>query len=766
MTRSSLAVFIAAASLVLGTSLASAQQPTGDDPGSFDGPPAPSPPEVMSREGGFDATVRAFRATEPVRVDGQLDEAWYRSVPPITGFIQSLPDEAAPATEKTEVWITFDETNVYIGARVWDSAPESDWIANELRRDTNQLRQNDTFGVMFDTYLDRRNGVMFYTNPLGAMADFSITNEGNFNPDWNPVWDVRTGRFDGGWTVEMAIPFKSLRYRPGSEQIWGVQLRRVIRRKNEWAHLTLIPRSAVGTGAQGALRISDAGTLVGIEAPPPSRNLEVRPYAIAGLRSDRIEASELSNDLYGDAGLDVKYGVTESLTLDLTYNTDFAQVEVDEQQVNLTRFNLAFPEKREFFLEGRGIFEFASVGVGGAGRRTSDVPTLFFSRRIGIHDGALVPIVAGSRLTGKVGRFDVGALSVQTNDAPEVGAASTNFSVLRLRRDILRRSSIGALFTHRSRSLVADGSNQTFGVDATFSFFDNLTLVGYLAGTETPELAGSEESYRGAFNYNGDRWGLQLDHLFVGESFNPEVGFLRRNGFRKNSVSARFSPRPSSIESIRQFTFQSNLEYLTDAEIGYVELRERRGDLGIEFESSDGFGATISDTYERLVVPFRIAPDVTIQPGAYSYRDFNVSYTFGLQRPISGNASLSRGTFFTGDRTSLGLSRGRIEVLPQLSIEPSISFNWIDLPEGSFTAHIAAARANYSFTPRMFLSGLLQYSSSNDTVNTNVRLRWEYARGSELFIVYTDARNMDVFDRFSELSNRGLVIKINRLFRP
>ena len=329
------------------------------------GPPPPSPPETVSRDGQGGATLRAVRVTEPVRLDGVLDEAFYQTLPPVSDFLQSGPGEGDPATERTEVWIVFDDDNVYVSARNWDSAPESEWVANEMRRDTNQLRQNDTFGVMFDTFYDRRNGVMFYTNPLGALAEFAITNEGNPNTDWNPIWDVRTGRFEGGWTVEIAVPFKSLRYRPGRVQVWGVQFRRAIRRKNEWTYLTYLPLSVSGGGAGGAFRVSMAGTLVGIEAPPAGRLVEIKPYAISGLETDLGADPVVENDLRADAGLDVKVGITENLTADLTFNTDFAQVEVDERQVNLTRFNLSFPEKREFFLEGRGIFNFAPASPAG-----------------------------------------------------------------------------------------------------------------------------------------------------------------------------------------------------------------------------------------------------------------------------------------------------------------------------------------------------------------------------------------------------------------
>ena len=291
-------------------------------------PPPPVPPEVISRDTAGHATVRAVRLTEPFRLDGTLDEAVYRSVPPIGDFIQSLPKEGAPATERTDVWLMFDDDNLYVGARCWDSAPPRQWVANEMRRD--QLVNNESFGIAVDTFLDRRNNFTFYTNPLGGRQDFAITDEGNANLDWNPVWDARSGRFDGGWTVEMVIPFKSLRYMSGTSQVWGIQMRRAIMHKNEWTHLTQLPASIAG--AQAFWRMSMAGTLVGLDLPPASRNFEIKPYASSRITTDRTVTPAVSRDADGDFGIDAKYGVTANLTLDLTYNTDFAQVEVDQRK--------------------------------------------------------------------------------------------------------------------------------------------------------------------------------------------------------------------------------------------------------------------------------------------------------------------------------------------------------------------------------------------------------------------------------------------------
>src|SRR6185369_15073661 len=319
---------------------------------ALDGPLPPIAPEVISRDEGGKVTVRAIKLTAPLVLDGKLDEEVYAQERSFGGFLQVAPKYGAPETERTEVWVMYDTEYMYVTCRCWDSASPDEWIANELRRDTNQLRQNDHIGVSFDTFYDRRSAFLFYTNPLGARADYSVVDEGAPNSDWNPVWESRTGRFEGGWIVEMAIPFKSLRYRSGPDQVWGFQMRRSVRRKNEWTYLTPVPQ--ILAGPQAFNRISSGGTLVGLDLPAAGKNLEIKPYAIASVTSDRVRTPPVSNDLTGAVGGDLKYGLTANLTADFTYNTDFAQVEIDEQQVNLTRFSLFFPEKRDFFLEDEG----------------------------------------------------------------------------------------------------------------------------------------------------------------------------------------------------------------------------------------------------------------------------------------------------------------------------------------------------------------------------------------------------------------------------
>ncbi len=418
------------------------------------GPPPPVPPAVISRDAQGNATVRAIRLSAPLDLDGRLDEPVYTEVPPLNEFIQAIPNEGAPASELTEAWIMFDDDNVYVSARMHESVPEREWVANEMRRDL--IRTNDNFGLIFDTYYDRRNGYFFYVNPLGAFSDIQVTNEGNPNFDWNPVWEVRSGRFEGGWTVEMRFPFKSLRYRPGTSQVWGLQLRRMIRRRNETSQLTPIPAAAAGNlGSNAILRLSRAATLVGLEAPPPGVNIDVKPYGIAGLTTDRTLTPAVVNDLEADGGVDVKWAISQNLAADFTYNTDFAQVEVDEQQVNLTRFNLFFPEKREFFLESRGIFDFPSGGRGFGGGDGADVLGARSARAF--LDHVLDHVTFGERIVvggGEARAMEEDLLAVLAADEAEAAIAHHLLdAALRLRTR--RRAAAAARSRARTRSAVA-----------------------------------------------------------------------------------------------------------------------------------------------------------------------------------------------------------------------------------------------------------------------------------------------------------------------
>jgi Domain of unknown function (DUF5916) len=555
----------------------------------------------------------------------------------------------------------------------------------------------------------------------------------------------------------MVIPFKSLRYRSSGPQTWGINVRRVVKSKNETSNLTRVPASY---GGNGVAQMAVAATLVGLETPAQSMNLEIKPYAVSSLATDRIASAPYNNDLDANAGVDVKYGLTRGLTADLTVNTDFAQVEEDEQQINLTRFNLFFPEKRDFFLEGQGIFDFGGI----SGQRASGVnPILFFSRRIGLNAGQAVPVLAGGRVTGKAGRFDVGALAITTDDKPAANAVTTTFSALRLRRNILRRSSLGMIATGRWPASAGVGNNGTAGIDADLRFFDNVQANLYWARTSSPQLRGDDASYRGRFNYAGDRYGFEVDRIVVGENFNPEVGFVRRTDFAFNSLSARFSPRLRRGRLVRMLTWQADLEYISDAAGDVLEDKSISGRFGVEFNSSDEVVLMATRQYELLPFDFAISPGVVVPAGGHTYETLNATYNLGQQRRISGRLSASYGSFYEGTRSSLTYS-GRVGMSAHFGLEPNITFNWVRLPYGDFNARLVGMRFGVAPTARLGFSALTQFNPSSHSLTSSARIRWEYTPGSEFFIVYSDGRDT-ASHSYPALQNRSFAVKVTRLLR-
>ena len=723
------------------------------------GPPPPAPPAVIARDEAGRITIRAVRVEAPLEIDGALDESAYRSVPSISSFTQIEPQEGAPVSEPTEVWVLFDREHLYISARCGDSRPDQ-IVANDMRRDGSNITQNDNISIVLDTFYDRRNGYEFLVTPVGGMMDSQVTDERDVNRDWNTVWTSRSRIDEDGWTTEVMIPFRSLRYRSAGPQTWGINIRRTVRWKNEYAYLSPTPRSE---GARGILRFSMAATLVGHEIARGSVGLDLKPYALTGARADRAIDPSFRADGDFDMGFDAKYGLTRSLTADFTLHTDFAQVEDDDQQVNLTRFSLFFPEKREFFLEGQGIFAFG--GVESSPRRAAtgpaNTPVLFFSRQIGLAGDRPVPIDAGGRVTGKAGKYSVGLLQIRTGDSEPAAPLATDFSVVRVKRDILRRSYVGVIGTRRAPTLDG-GTNLAFGVDAGLNFFQFLNLVGYYARTDTPGREGDEDSYRGRLSYEADLFGLTLERLAVGRDFNPEVGFLRRRDFVENLAQLRVSRRPASLASVRKISLESGLDYITDRD-GRVENRQVRAAVRTELQSSDSW--TVEYLYDFEFVPesFPVPGDIVIPVGAYEFSSLLGRYTLGAQHRLAGDFTVARAGFYGGTRTEAGY-RGRVELSPRLSVEPGITVYKLDLPQGNVTASLASARGTFSFNPSMWLAALGQYNSADHLATANVRFRWEYRPGSDLFLVYHDGRN--TFERGSErLLSRGFSVKMTRLFR-
>ena len=509
-------------------------------------------------------------------------------------------------------------------------------------------------------------------------------------------------------------------------------------------------------------------------APAPGLNIDVKPYALGSLLTNRTSTPAITNRRDGNAGGDLKWGITPLVVADLSYRTDFAQVEDDDAQVNLTRFSLINAEKREFFLEGQDAFAFGGVGGGGGGgansgggfnasgvHSTSDIsPILFYSRRIGLVGGTIAPIVAGARVLGRVGAWQLGALDMRTEAVSSVRAPASDFSVLRLNRDVGKRSRIGLMATRNHPT--TDTNNVVGGIDAQFNLRDDLAVTGYAAKSRSDGRSGDPASYRAKFDLNADRYGLILDRVFVGDGFNPEVGFLRRTAFVRSLALARFSPRPTRLKAVRRFTYQGSADYIPSPQ-GRLQTQEFKTAFITELANGDVLNTELSQSFERLDAPFNVARGVTIPVGSYRFGQARATYTLGTQRPISGAVVLARGRFYNGTLTE-ATWRGRLDIAPQFIAEPTLSFNFIESPNGKGETNLLGSRFTYTVSPRMFAAALVQYQSRSRSVATNVRLRWEYRPGSELFVVYSDGRTTSG-EGFPVLENRAVIVKATRLFR-
>jgi hypothetical protein len=696
--------------------------------------------------------VNAVRVEEAPVIDGVLDDAAWRQAVVIDAFVQQEPDEGAPASERTEVRIVYDAETLYIGVRAFDSSPAA-VAATEMRRDSDRILEEDNFQIILDTFLDSRSGYMFVTNPLGAKLDQQVFNEGeggrpgqvssNINRDWDGIWHVEARRNDEGWVAEIAIPVVTLRFPPSEVQRWGINLMRNIGRKNEQAYFAPIPK------AYGITRVSMAGSLEDLRALNRGTDLRVKPFMVGG--AQRVtEAGVSDNSLQREIGVDVRYGVTASLNLDVTLNTDFAQAEVDDEQVNLTRFPLFFPEKREFFLENSGRFNMGSTA---SNDRYAD---LFFSRRIGISEtGEAVPILGGARLTGSVGRNDIALLNVQTDDA--LGREGENFLVARYSRNVLDRSRIGGIFVNRTE-IGGDHYNRTYGVDMMIAPVPDFSVTGFLAATSTPGLAGEDMGAYVNATWLNASGRISAEYVDVQDNFNPEVGFVPRTGIRTSKLHLERNPRPGVL-GIRVMSPMYNLTYTTDQQ-GRLVSRRNHYMVGTRFDNGAFLNVWYNDYFERLDVPFRVRSTVVVDPGAYRFGEWRFSFNSNPARRMYYGLSYSPQEFFDGTRTDYSASLG-LRLSSRLATEGRYQRNEVDLTAGALEVDLASLRVDFAFSPTITLRTLTQYNSSTDQWGTSARFRWTYSPGSDLFVVLDEVRRdpmgVPVF------RDRRLILKLTRL---
>jgi hypothetical protein len=700
----------------------------------------------------------AARAPEAPTLDGDVlnDPAWANAAP-LTGFTQEQPNEGEPVSERTEVRIIFTNDTLYIGAVLYDSDP-SGIVITDARRDS-PLDDTDSFQMIVDTYRDRQNGFVFGTNPAGVEYDGQVTNEGQgggglgpgqmqqggsgagFNINWDAAWVVRTKVGEHGWSAEFAIPFRTLRYPAGANQTWGINFQRNIRRKNERAYWAPIPRQF------NLYRLSLAGSLTGVQTPA-LRNFRITPFGLANALQSG--AAPVDTEMDYDFGGDLKYSITPSLTLDATVNTDFAQVEVDDQQVNLDRFTLFFPEKRPFFLENAGFFSVGSPGE----------VDLFFSRRIGIGEqGQAIPIMGGGRVSGKAGRFNVGLLNMQTADYND-RVASTNFAVARVSRDLPNRSSIGGIFTNRQATgdLARDNEyGRTYGVDGKLGIGMTTMISGFAARTETPGVGDGDHAFNLRSQTNRPQWDFNIGYQEVGDGFNPAIGFYSRRGYRKADTFLMTRFRPENNFNIQELRPHANFRGFWGfdgfQETGFVHL-----DSHWQFRDSTEIHTGMNLTREGVRTPFEIYPGVFVPPGTYDHAEAQLVAMSNQGLPLSVSVRVTAGGFFGGDRLALNPTI-RFRAGDALTTEVNYQRNDIKLPWGAFVTNLVRTRVSYSFSPRVFTQALIQYNDRADLWSMNFRFGWLQAANTGLFVVYTDTRGLyDLFER-PERTDRSFIVK-------
>jgi hypothetical protein len=738
---------------------------------AFANPPAAEVPTLP-------AGKLAPSAPPPV-IDGRVDDEVWQDVTPHTTFVQSDPIEGDPASERTEVRILVGRGNVYVGIICYDSDP-SKIIVSQSRRDA-ALNETDAIILVFDTFNDSQNAFVFGTNPLGIEYDGQVSGEGQtggsnvgggggtggsqrggisaFNPNWDGDWSVRSSITARGWEAELAIPLKTLRYATGDDRTWGFNVMRNIRRKNEQVYLAPIPRGF------DIYRVSLAAKLTGLDLPG-RRDIKLIPYALASANKDYTLSPDRQLDRKGDVGLDVKWGVTPNMTLDFTVNTDFAQVEADEEQVNLTRFDLFFPEKRPFFLENASTFQFGNP----------QQIDLFFSRRVGLSglgsSGVPLDIHGGTRLSGKVGNWRVGFLDIQTGEAEDASgrllAPSNNFGVARVQRDV-GRSSFGGIFVNRQGTGSRAGSdnwNRAYGVDANIAVSQNSRVFAFIAGTTTPGSVGTDTAGRVFYDFRNNLWQISGGFSQVGSNFNPEVGFLPRRGYRRPEARAFLQYQPKRWKWIRRISPHVSYDAFHDINTG--DIQTARAHLHFfEIQPANGgrFGNFVDVSKDAPLVPFTVyntgGKRVVIPAGKYSWSQFASEYFTDPSAVASVTIRHRIGGFYDGDFHG-------IEINSNLRVGSRFvgSLGWtrqsVDLSYGDFTTDLIPVKASYAFTTLASVQALLQYNSQASQFSSNVRLALLNRSGTGLFVVYNDRRDTTEFTPIETLG-RSFIVKYTRL---
>mgnify|MGYP003308700433 FL=1 len=695
-------------------------------------------------------------------IDGEVinDEAW-EGISAIKTFIQKSPDEGTPSTEQTIVKIMYSEETFYVSVVCYDSDPNK-IVITDTRRDA-PLNNTDSFMFVLDTYQDQQNGFVFGTNAGGIEYDAQVSGGGegmsisstrqsvgigaNFNINWDAAWEVKTKIGDFGWSAEFAIPFKTLRFSSKKNQSWGANFQRTIARRNEHVFWSPIPR-------QFSLnRLALAGIITGINVPS-SRNLKVMPYILGN--KNNVKGEDSFNSADNDFGLDAKVGLTSSLTLDLTYNTDFAQVEADEQQINLDRFSLFFPEKRGFFLENAGLFS--------AGENTYYGPDIemFFSRRIGIVNGKQVPILGGGRLTGNIGGMKVGALNMRTKKVKDVSDGD-NYSILRLRKELPNRTHFGAMVTNR-QGLGENGyTNNAYSFDGALGIGEAIQLTAFAAITDPAQNVENKNTYAYVLeaNRNTKSFTNQIRYSEVGENFNPGMGFVKRLGYRKVLFRILNRTRPNDLFGLLELRPHITYWGYWKLDNGFQQTGFLHIDNHWEFRNGFRIDTGINFTKEGVEEAFPIVSDVIVPKGTYDNKELHIRTNTNLTKPFSIIIVNKTGGFFSGKRKNTDTTV-RYRFGDRFTSEVISKYNDVSLPEGDFITHLIRSRITYAITPKIYIQSLLQYNNQSDQYSMNWRFIWQQSAATGLYVVYNQSQDYDGIPIAN--STKSFVIKYSYLF--
>ena len=691
--------------------------------------------------------------TEPV-IDGEVlnDPVWAK-VKSFGDLRQLQPRSGQPASEKTDIRIGYTATTFYLSVVCYDANPKG-LIISDARRDA-PLDNTDAFLFILDTYHDSQNGFVFGTNSAGVEYDAQVDNEGQgnfsnnrqqggvvggFNLNWDASWTVKSIVGEFGWSAEFAIPLRTLRFATGKDVVWGVNFQRNIRKTNEIAYWAPLPIQF------DLKRLSLAGDLRGLSLQSPG-NLKVIPYILGQVSKD-YNANPSKTKFTPEIGGDVKFSVTPSITLDMTYNTDFAQVEVDEQQVNLDRFNLFFPEKRPFFLENAGLFSVGSAGE----------VDLFFSRRIGIgSNGNIVPIISGARMSGKAHNTNLGILSMFTDDVEASKIQKNNFTVARVNQQFGARSSLGGLVVRRKgMGDLPDDKNGTFAIDGKLGLGKKAQLSGFIAKTSTPGVTSGDHSFKFQSQYEWNGWNLNAAYTEVGEGFNPEVGFLLREDFRKPEIlilkAIRMNNKYGLLEIRPHVSWRSYWDFQGQLVTSFLHI-----DNHWEFTSGTEIHTGINFTSEGVYKPFEISKGVTVPIGMYDHKEAQIVFFTNQSKPVYISTRHVLGGFFGGKRYNNSITLG-VRLGDKFNSEFILNRNDVNLPYGNFKTNIIRSRLSYSFTPRLYIQSLIQYNSVADAWSANFRIGWLQQANTGLFLV------LNATTLKSEPNNRSFIVKYSRMF--